>query len=85
MMLTVQKVLESELPLNMISKEVKEMETEKKTPNQKLDVTIDISFRFTNEGIVIDGSKIKSGNVEISNLIKAIDNAQQENKPLLNI
>ena len=62
------------------------METEeKKTPNQKLDVTIDISFRFTNEGIVIDSSKIKSGNVEISNLIKTIDNSQQENRPLLNI
>ena len=62
------------------------METEeKKTPNQKLDVTIDISFRFTNEGIVIDSSKIESGNVEISNLIKAIDNSQQENRPLLNI
>ena len=62
------------------------METEeKKTPNQKLDVTIDISFRFTNDGIVIDSSKIKSGNVEISNLIKAIDNSQQENRPLLNI
>ena len=58
---------------------------EKKTPNQKLDVTIDISFRFTNEGIVIDSSKIKSGNVEISNLIKTIDNSQQENRPLLNI
>ena len=64
------------------------METEeKKTPNQKLDVTIDISFRFTNDGIVIDSSKIKPGNVDISNhlLIKAIDNAQQENKPLLDI
>lgn len=62
------------------------METEeKKTPNQKLDVTIDISFRFTNEGIVIDSSKIKSGNVEISNLIKTIDNSQQENRPLLDI
>ena len=62
------------------------METEeKKTPNQKLDVTIDISFRFTNEGIVIDSSKIKSGNVEISNLIKTIDNSQQEKRPLLNI
>lgn len=64
------------------------METEeKKTPNQKVDVTIDISFRFTNEGIVIDSSKIKSGNVDISKqvLIKAIDNAQQENKPLLDI
>ena len=63
------------------------METEKKTPNQKLDVTIDISFRFTNGGVVIDSSKIKSGNVDISEqlLIKAIDNAQQENKPLLDI
>lgn len=64
-----------------------EMETEKKTPNQKVDVTIDISFRFTNEGIVIESSKIESGNVDISKhlLIKAIDNAQQENRPLLNI
>lgn len=63
------------------------MEIGKKTPNQKLDVTIDISFRFTNEGIIIDSSKIKSGNVDISKqvLIKAIDNAQQENKPLLDI
>lgn len=64
------------------------METEeKKTPNQKLDVTIDISFRFTNDGIVIDSSKIKSGNVDISKqlLIKAIDNSQQENRPLLDI
>lgn len=64
------------------------METEeKKTPNQTVDVTIDISFRFTNEGIVVDSSKIKSGNVDISKqlLIKAIDNAQQENRPLLDI
>lgn len=69
------------------------METEKKTPNQKVDVTIDISFRFTNEGIVIDNSKIKSGNVDIGEvpiignqlLLKAIDNAQQENRPLLDI
>ena len=63
------------------------MEKEKKTPNQKVDVTIDISFRFTNEGIVIDSSKIKSGNVDIGEqlLIKAIDNAQQENRPLLDI
>lgn len=70
------------------------METEeKKTPNQKLDVTIDISFRFTNEGIVIDSSKIKSGNVDIGevpiignrSLLKVIDIAQQENRPLLNI
>ena len=66
---------------------------EKKTPNQKVDVTIDISFRFTNEGIVIDSSKIKSGNVDIGkvpiignqSLLKVIDNAQQENRPLLNI
>lgn len=71
----------------------KETETEKKTPNQKLDVAIDISFRFTNEGIVIDSSKIKSGNVDIGEvpiignqlLLKAIDNAQQENRPLLDI
>lgn len=69
------------------------METEKKTPNQKVDVTIDISFRFTNEGIVIESSKIESGNVDIGEvpiignqlLLKALDNAQQENKPLLNI
>ena len=63
------------------------METEKKTPNQKVDVTIDISFRFTNDGIVIESSKIESGNVDISKqlLIKAIDNTQQENKPLLDI
>ena len=63
------------------------MEKEKKTPNQRVDVAIDISFRFTNEGIIIDSSKIKSGNVDISKqvLIKAIDNAQQENKPLLDI
>lgn len=66
---------------------------EKKTPNQRVDVTIDISFRFTNEGIVIDSSKIKSGNVDIGevpiignqSLLKAIDNAQQTNRPLLNI
>ena len=70
------------------------METEeKKTPNQKVDVTIDISFRFTNDGIVIESSKIESGNVDIGKvpfignqlLLKAIDNAQQENKPLLDI
>ena len=69
------------------------MEKEKKTPNQRVDVTIDISFRFTNEGIVIDSSKIKSGNVDIGEvpvignqlLLKAIDNSQQENKPLLDI
>lgn len=69
------------------------METEKKTPNQKVDVTIDISFRFTNEGIVIESSKIESGNVDIGevpiignqSLLKVIDNAQQENRPLLNI
>lgn len=69
------------------------MEKEKKTPNQRVDVAIDISFRFTNEGIVIDSSKIKSGNVDIGevpiignqSLLKVIDNAQQENRPLLNI
>lgn len=69
------------------------METEKKTPNQKLDVTIDISFRFTNDGIVVESSKIESGNVDIGKvaitdnqlLLKVIDNAQQENRPLLNI
>ena len=69
------------------------METEKKTPNQKLDVTIDISFKFTNEGIVIDSSKIESGNVDIGEvpitnsqlIIKAINNVQKINKPLLNV
>lgn len=69
------------------------METEKKTPNQKLDVTIDISFKFTNEGIVIDSSKIESGNVDIGKvaitdnqlLLKSINDAQQANRPLLNI
>lgn len=69
------------------------MEKEKKTPNQRVDVAIDISFRFTNEGVVIDSSKIKSGNVDIGEvpiignqlLLKAIDNAQQENRPLLDI
>ena len=69
------------------------MEKEKKTPNQKVDVTIDISFRFTNEGIVIDSSKIKSGNVDIGEvpiignqlLLKGINDAQQENRPLLDI
>ena len=69
------------------------METEKKTPNQKVDVTIDISFRFTNEGIVIDSSKIKSGNVDIGEvpiignqlLLKGINDAQQINRPLLDI
>ena len=69
------------------------MEKEKKTPNQRVDVAIDISFRFTNEGIVIDSSEIKSGNVDIGevpiignqSLLKVIDNAQQENRPLLNI
>ena len=69
------------------------MEIEKKTPNQRVDVTIDISFRFTNEGIVIDSSKIKSGNVDIGevpiignrSLLKVIDIAQQENRSLLNI
>ena len=66
---------------------------EKKTPNQMVDVTIDISFRFTNEGIVIDSSKIKSGNVDIGEvpiignqlLLKGINDAQQTNRPLLNI
>ena len=69
------------------------METEKKTPNQKLDVTIDISFKFTNEGIVIDSSKTKSGNVDIGEvpiignqlLLKGINDAQQINRPLLDI
>ena len=69
------------------------MKTEKKTPNQKLDVTIDISFKFTNEGIVIDSSKIESGNVDIGEvpitnsqlIIKAINNVQKINKPLLNV
>ena len=69
------------------------METEKKTPNQTVDVTIDISFRFTNEGIVIDSSKIKSGNVDIGEvpiignqlLLKGINDAQQTNRPLLDI
>ena len=69
------------------------MEKEKKTPNQKVDVTIDISFRFTNEGIVIDSSKIKSGNVDIGEvpiignqlLLKGINDAQQINRPLLDI
>ena len=55
------------------------METEeKKTPNQKLDVTIDISFRFTNDGIVIDSSKIKSGNVDIGE-VPIIDSQKQLN------
>lgn len=66
---------------------------EKKTPNQKLDVTIDISIGFTNEGVVIDSSKIKSGNVDIGEvpiignqlLLKGINDAQQTNRPLLNI
>lgn len=69
------------------------METEKKTPNQRLDVTIDISFRFTNEGIVIESSKIESGNVDIGEvpitdnqlLLKGINDAQQTNRPLLDI
>ena len=70
------------------------METEeKKTPNQKVDVTIDISFKFTNDGIVVDSSKIESGNVDIGKvpiidsqlIIKAINNVQQENRPLLDI
>lgn len=69
------------------------MEKEKKTPNQRVDVAIDISFRFTNEGIVIDSSKIKSGNVDIGKvpitnsqlIIKAINNVQKINKPLLNV
>ncbi|WP_455049764.1 hypothetical protein [Granulicatella adiacens] len=69
------------------------MEIEKKTPNQRVDVTIDISFRFTNEGIVIDSSKIKSGNVDIGEvpiignqlLLKGINDAQQTNRPLLDI
>lgn len=69
------------------------METEKKTPNQKLDVTIDISFKFTNDGIVIESSKIESGNVDIGEvpitnsqlIIKAINNVQKINKPLLNV
>nr|DAV42072.1 MAG TPA: hypothetical protein [Caudoviricetes sp.] len=70
------------------------METEeKKTPNQKLDVTIDISFRFTNDGIVVESSKIESGNVDIGKvpitdnqwLLKGINDAQQANRPLLNI
>lgn len=69
------------------------METEKKTPNPKVDVTIDISFRFTNEGIVIESFKNEPGEFYVGNalgvdsqlIIKAIDNAQQENKPLLDI
>lgn len=69
------------------------MEKEKKTPNQRVDVAIDISFRFTNEGIVIDSSKIKSGNVDIGEvpiignqlLLKGINDAQQTNRPLLDI
>lgn len=69
------------------------METEKKTPNQRVDVTIDISFRFTNEGIVVESSKIESGNVDIGevpiignrSLLKVIDIAQQGNRSLLNI
>ena len=51
---------------------------EKKTPNQKLDVTIDVSFRFTNEGIVIDSSKIESGNVDIGE-VAIIDSQKQLN------
>lgn len=66
---------------------------EKKTPNQKLDVTIDITFKFTNDGIVIESSKIESGNVDIGKvpitdnqlLLKCINDAQQANRPLLNI
>lgn len=54
------------------------METEKKTPNQKLDVTIDISFRFTNDGIVIESSKIESGNVDIGE-VPIIDSQKQLN------
>nr|DAT07487.1 MAG TPA: hypothetical protein [Caudoviricetes sp.] len=54
------------------------METEKKTPNQRLDVTIDISFRFTNEGIVIESSKIESGNVDIGE-VPIIDSQKQLN------
>ena len=54
------------------------METKKKTPNQKVDVTIDISFRFTNEGIVIDSSKIKSGNIDIGE-VPIIDSQKQLN------
>ena len=70
------------------------METEeKKTPNQKLDVTIDITFKFTNDGIVVESSKIESGNVDIGKvpitdnqwLLKGINDAQQANRPLLNI
>lgn len=70
------------------------METEeKKTPNQKVDVTIDISFKFTNDGIVVESSKIESGNVDIGKvaitdnqlLLKSINDAQQANRPLLNI
>lgn len=54
------------------------METEKKTPNRKLDVTIDISFRFTNDGIVIESSKIESGNVDIGE-VPIIDSQKQLN------
>ena len=69
------------------------MEKEKKTPNQKVDVTIDISYRFTNDGIVIESSKIESGNVNIGEvpiignqlLLKGINDAQQTNRPLLDI
>ncbi len=69
------------------------METEKKTPNQKLDVTIDISFRFTNYGIVVESFKNEPGEVSAGNalginsqvIIKAIKNVQKINKPLLNI
>ena len=70
------------------------METEeKKTPNQKLDVTINTSFKFTNDGIVVESFKNEPGEVSAGNalgidselIIKAIKNAQQTNRPLLNI
>lgn len=54
------------------------MDKEKKTPNQKLDVTIDISFRFTKDGIVIESSKIESGNVDIGK-VPIIDSQKQLN------
>lgn len=69
------------------------METEKKTPNQKLDVTINTSFKFTNDGIVVESFKNEPGEVSAGNalgvdskvIIKAIKNVQKINKPLLNI
>ena len=69
------------------------MENRQKTPNKKLDAVIDTSFKFTNDGIVVESFKNEPGEFYARNalgvdsqvIIKAIKNVQKINKPLLNI